>query len=76
MKEEDGHHLSGEDATGVPFDPADYARNEAELSPDPDSGEEDSSTSGPRWIQWSKNHWRDVLACFAQMIFGIISMAR
>ena len=47
---------------GVPFDPADYARRENELSPDSDSGDGDPSASAHQWVQWAKSHWRIVLA--------------
>ena len=54
---------SRQDGTAsVPFDPADYARRENELSPDSDSGDADSSASAPQWFQWAKSHWRIVLA--------------
>lgn len=58
--DEDAH--SPQDGTsGVSFDPADYARNEAEPSPDPESGEDDLSASGPRWFQLIKVHWLKVV---------------
>ena len=56
QKDEDTH--SPQDGrSGVPFDPADYARNEAEPSPESDSGDDISSASGPRWLQLVKVHW-------------------
>ena len=53
--DEDAH--SPQDGTGVPFDPADYARNEIEPAPDSNSGDEESCISGPRWLQLAKDHW-------------------
>ena len=56
QKGEDAHPTQG-GTSGVPFDPADYARNEAEPSPESDSGDDISSASGPRWLQLAKDHW-------------------
>ena len=62
-------------SSGVPLDPADYARKEAEPSPDPES-EEDSSSSGPRWLQWMKLHWRVVFAwLFAALLLVRVAVA-
>jgi len=58
---DEGAHSPQDGISGVPFDPADYARNEAAPSPDPESGEEGLCASGPRWLQFIKKHWRDVL---------------
>ena len=56
-KTEEDTHSPQDGRSGVPFDPADYARHEAEPSPESDSGDEDSSAPGPRWLQLIKNHW-------------------
>ena len=53
--DEDGYSPQ-DGSSGVPFDPADYARNEAEPSPESESGEE-SSASCSRWLQLIKDHW-------------------
>lgn len=54
--DEDGHSPR-DGADEAPFDPADYARNEAEPSPGSGSGDEELCTSGPRWLQLAKDHW-------------------
>ena len=73
--DEDVHSLR-DGTRGVPFDPADYARNEDEPSPDPESGNEESCTSRPRWLQWVKRHWRDVLAwSFAALLLARVAVA-
>jgi hypothetical protein len=54
--DEDGHSPQ-DGADEVPFDPADYARNEVEPSPGSDSGNEESCASGSRRLQLLKNHW-------------------
>lgn len=63
--------------SGVPFDPADYVRNKLEPSSDfIDSGEEDSSASGPCRLQWIKLHWRVVLAwSFAAFLLVRVAVA-
>ena len=72
----DGHCSTQDEADEVPFDPADYARNEVEPSPDSDSGEESPFASGPRWLQFIKNHWRDVLAwSFAALLLARVAVA-
>ena len=59
----DKDDLFRQDGTsGAPFDPADYARQDNEPSPDAESGDVDPSASGPRWLRWLKRHWRDILA--------------
>ena len=61
LSDRDGQ--SRQDGTcGVPFDPADYARRENELSPEDDSGDGDPSASAHQWVQWAKSRWRIVLA--------------
>ena len=50
-------HPPQDGTSGVPFDPADYARNEADPTSDSGSGEDDSSASCPRWLQQVKAHW-------------------
>ena len=50
-------HPPQDGTSGVPFDPADYARNEADPTSNSGSGEEDSSASCPRWLQQVKAHW-------------------
>ncbi len=75
QKGEDAHPTQG-GTSGVPFDPADYARNEAEPSPDPESGEENSFSSGPRWRQWVKRRWRDVLVwSFLALLLARLAVA-
>jgi hypothetical protein len=54
--DEDGHSPR-DGADEAPFDPADYARNETEPSPESGSGEEELRASGPRWLQLAKDHW-------------------
>ena len=68
-------HSPREGTRGVPFDPADYVRQDNAV-PDPDSGDEVSSASGPRWLQWMKRHWRDVLAwSFAALLLARVAVA-
>ena len=69
-------HSPREETRGVAFDPANYVRNEVESSPDSDSGEEDLSASGPRWLQWVKRHWRKILAwSFAALLLTRVAVA-
>ena len=56
QKDEDAYSPQ-DGSSGVPFDPADYARNEDEPSPESESGAEVSSASAPRWLQLVKDHW-------------------
>ena len=40
------------------------------------SGDKDSSSSGPRWFQWIKLHWRSVFAwSFAALLLARIAVA-
>ena len=73
--DEDAH--SPQDGTsGVPFDPADYARNEDEPSPESESGDEVSSASAPRWLQWVKRRWRNVLVwSFLALLLARLAVA-
>ena len=73
--DEDGH--SPRDGAGeAPFDPAAYARNEPEPSPESGSGEEELSASGPRWLQQVKDHWRAVFAwSFAALLLARVAVA-
>ena len=75
QKDEDTH--SPQDGrSGVPFDPADYARNEAEPSPESESGDDISSASGPRWLLLIKSRWREILACsFAALLLARVAVA-
>ena len=68
---------SPQDGTsGVPFDPADYARNEDEPSPESESGDEVSSASAPRWLQWVKRRWRNVLVwSFLALLLARLAVA-
>ena len=78
----DRNDLSRQDGTNcVPFDPADYARPPAKDSPPeeenndsaPDSlsGDEESSTSRPRWVQFVITHWQKILAwAFLCLVVG------
>ncbi|MBR4253991.1 MAG: hypothetical protein IKQ16_02770 [Lentisphaeria bacterium] len=68
---------SPQDGTsGVPFDPADYARNEDEPSPESESGEENSFSSVPRWLQWVKRRWRNVLVwSFLALLLARLAVA-
>ena len=54
---DEDRHSPRDGADEAQFDPADYARNEAEPSPDPTPGNEKSCTSGPRRLQLVKDHW-------------------
>jgi len=65
----------------VPFDPADYARPPAkenppetennDSAPDSLSGDEESCTARPRWVQFVKTHWRKILAwAFLCLVVG------
>ncbi len=65
----------------VPFDPADYAGPSAKDSPpeeedndsapDPLSGDEESCTSRPRWVQFVNTHWQNILAwAFLCLVVG------
>ena len=75
-KTDEDTHSPQDGRFGVPFDPADYARNEAEPSPESDSGDEDFSASGPRWLQLIKSRWREILACsFAALLLARIAVA-
>lgn len=56
-KTDEDAHSPRDGNSGAPFDPADYARNEVEPSPESESGEEGSSASRPRWLQLIKDHW-------------------
>ena len=73
--DEDAH--SPQDGTsGVPFDPADYARHEDEPSPESESGDEVSSASAPRWLQWVKRRWRNVLVwSFLALLLARLAVA-
>ena len=63
---------SRQDGDGsIPFDPADYVRPAlkdsppeviSDSAPDPLSGDEESCTSRPRWVQFVKTHWQKILA--------------
>ena len=69
-------HPPQDGTSGVPFDPADYARNEADPTSNSGSGEEDSSASCPRWLQWIKLHWRDVFTwSFAALLLARIAVS-
>ena len=67
--------------SGVPFDPADYARpsdkdsppeiEDNDSTPDSLSEEEESCTSVPRWVEYIKTHWRKILAwAFLCLVVG------
>jgi len=73
--DEDAH--SPQDGTsGVPFDPADYARHEDEPSPESESGDEVSSASVPRWLQWVKRRWRNMLVwSFLALLLARLAVA-
>ena len=75
-KTDEDAHSPQDGNSGVPFDPADYVRHEDDPSPDPESGDEDSSASVPHWLQWIKLHWRVVFACsFAALLLARIAVA-
>ena len=79
--DEDAH--SPRDGTpGVPFDPANYARPPDKDSPpeeedndsagsDSLSGDEESCTSRPCWVQFVRTNWRNILAwAFLCLVVG------
>ena len=75
-KTDEDTHSPQDGRSGVPFDPADYARNEAEPSPESESGDDISSASGPRWLLLIKSRWREFLACsFAALLLVRIAVA-
>ena len=67
--------------SSVPFDPANYARPPAkdtppeaennDSAPDSLSGDEESCTSRPRWIQFVRTNWQKILAwAFLSLVVG------
>ena len=69
-------HSPQDGRSGVPFDPADYARNEVAPSPESDSGDDVSFASVHSWLQWAKSHWRVVFAwSFAALLLVRIAVA-
>ena len=80
QKDEDAYSPQ-DGSSGVPFDPASYARPPAKGSPPeeedndsaPDSlsGDEESCTSRPRLVQFIGTHWRKILAwAFLCLVVG------
>ena len=78
----DTDDLSRQDGTSsVPFDPADYADPSAKDSPpeeedddsapDSPSGDEESCTDRPRWVQFVITYWQKILAwAFLSLVVG------
>ena len=78
----DKDDLSRQDErSSVPFDPADYARpsekdsppeaEDNDSAPDSLSGDEESCTSCPRWVQFVKTNWQSILAwAFLCLVVG------
>ena len=74
-------HSRPDGITSIPFDPADYTRPPAKDSPpeeensdsapDSMSGDEESCTSRPRWVQFVRTHWQNILAwAFLCLVVG------
>ena len=74
-------HSRQDGTSGVPFDPADFARPPAKDCPpeeedddsstDSLSGDEESCMSRPRWVQFVKTNWRKILAwAFLCLVVG------
>ena len=74
-------HSRQDGTSGVPFDPADFARPPAKDCPpeeedddsstDSLSGDEESFTDRPRWVQFVKTNWRKILAwAFLCLVVG------
>ena len=79
-------HSRQDGTSGVPFDPADFARPPAKDCPpeeedddsstDSLSGDEESFTDRPRWVRHVKTHWREILAwSFAALLLVRIGVA-